>query len=412
MTQRQWKRLEILRRLERGEATPKAAAQMLGLSVRQVRRLRRRFEAEGAKAVVHASAGRAASNRIDDVTRRRIEKLGRGKYAGFSDAHMHEHLVSSEAVTCSERSVRRVLRAAGLASPRKRRTTRHRIRRERRSAAGMMLLWDASKHAWLEERGPMLSLIGAIDDATGALMPGARFYEQECGLGYLRVLYETVRTHGVPQCIYMDQHGIFRRNDAHWTVTEELRGEQDPTQIGRALKELGIEAIYANSPQAKGRVERMWSTLQDRLTSELRLRKARTLEHANRVLAELYPTLMARFEIAPRQAQHAFATLHRSVELERVCSFRYVAKVRNDNTVRIAGRIFDIPPGPGGRGYAGKKVEVSAQLDGRCRIYLGDVCLLDVPDQGGPLGRRRRMSHKLPSWTDFADLISTVAKAV
>ena len=131
----------------------------------------------------------------------------------------------------------------------------------------MMLLWDGSRHDWLEGRGPYLCLVGAIDDATGALLPGAHFVDQECSAAYLRVLLAIVREHGAPWSAYMDQHSALKRNDPHWTHAEELRGEQDPTQVGRALKALEVEAIYALSPQAKGRVERLWGTLQDRLAS-------------------------------------------------------------------------------------------------------------------------------------------------
>src|SRR2546428_14013768 len=138
-----------------------------------------------------------------------------------------------------------------------------------------MLLWDGSRHDWLEGRGPWLCLIAAMDDATGELLPGGHFVDQECAAGYFRVLRAVVTAHGVPWSIYMDQHGALQRNDDHWTAAEELRGKQDPTQVGQALEALAIAAIYALSPQAKGRVERLWGTLQDRLVSELRLAGAR-----------------------------------------------------------------------------------------------------------------------------------------
>lgn len=135
-----------------------------------------------------------------------------------------------------------------------------------------------------EGRGPRLCLMGAVDDATSELLPGAHFVEQECAASYLRVLRDIVREKGVPQSAYMDKHGALRRNDSHWTLEEELKGSQEPTHVERALKTLGIEVIYAHSPQAKGRVERGWATHQDRLTSELRLAKACTVASANAVL--------------------------------------------------------------------------------------------------------------------------------
>ena len=238
-----------------------------------------------------------------------------------------------------------------------------------------MLLWDGSRHAWLEARGPMLCLIAAIDDATGELLPGAHFVTQECAAGYLRVLEAVVRTHGVPWSVYMDQHGALKRNDDHWTLAEEQRGAQDPTQVGTALHALGIEAIYALSPQAKGRVERLWGTLQDRLVSELRLARARTLVEAEAVLARYREAHNRRFAVAAAERTPAWRPLRRGHDLARLCSFRYEATVGKDNAVRLAGTILDIPPGPRRRSYADQRVEVRQLLDGSWRVYLADTLI-------------------------------------
>ena len=230
MSEGQWKRWDAVARLTVGKLTVGEAARVLGLSVRQVRRIRRRVAEGGRAGLQHGNRGRVPVNK---------------------------------------------LRAAGVGAVRGRRPPKHRRRRDRKAQAGLMLLWDGSRHDWLEGRGPWLCLVAAIDDATGELLPGAHFVEQECAAGYLRVLRDVVATHGVPWSIYMDQHGALKRNDDHWTLAEELRGAQDPTQVGQALQALGIEAIYALSPQAKGRVERLWGTLQDRLVSELAWRAPR-----------------------------------------------------------------------------------------------------------------------------------------
>jgi hypothetical protein len=212
--------------------------------------------------------------------------------------------------------------------------------------------------------------MGAIDDATGELLPGAHFVEQECAAGYLRVLLAVARGKGLPCSIYMDQHGSLKRNDGYWTLEEELRGEQDPTQVGRALKALGIEAIYALSPQAKGRVERLWGTLQDRLVSELRLAKASTVEQANTVLEAYRADHNRRFALAPQETESAWRPVRASVDLERICGFQYRATVLNDNTVRLCNRVIDIPPGPGLRSYAHARVELCQQLDGTWSVYF------------------------------------------
>jgi hypothetical protein len=217
---------------------------------------------------------------------------------------------------------------------------------------GLMLLWDGSRHDWLEGRGPWLCLLGAIDDATGDVLPGAHFLEQECAAGYLQVLQAIVATRGRPWSIYMDRHGALKRNDDHGTFAEERRGAQDPTQVRRALAALGIEALYALSPQAKGRVERLWGTLQDRLVSELRLAGATTAAAANRVLAAYRPAHNARFGIAARDRTPAWRPRRRGQDLARLCSVRYEATVLKDNTVRLGGHVIDVPPGPRGRSIA------------------------------------------------------------
>lgn len=189
----------------------------------------------------------------------------------------------------------------------------------------------------------------------------------------------------------MDQHGALRRNDDHWTVAEELRGRQDPTQVGAALERLAIEPIYALSPQAKGRVERAWGTLQDRLVSELRLAQACTREDANTILARYRGDHNGRFALPPQERTPAWRPLPRGLDLERVCSFGYEATVLKDNTVRLGGLILDIPPGPRRRSYADERVEVRQLLDGSWRIYAADRLIGSGPVTAfRDLHRRRR----------------------
>jgi transposase len=394
MSQEQWKRLDVLRRLEAGALSRSEAAQVLGLTKRQVRRLVRAFEREGRRALVHGNLGREPANKLPARTRERIAALQAGKYAGFNDQHFTEKL-ELEGMAVSRSTVRRVLREAGVPAARKRRPPRHRRRRDRRAQEGMMMLWDGSRHEWLEERGPPLCLMGAIDDATGAVLPGAHFVEQECAAGYLKTLRRIAEEKGLPLSAYMDQHGSLKRNDDFWTLEEELRGEQDPTQVGRALRALGIEVIYALSPQAKGRVERLWGTLQDRLVSELRLAGAKTCAEANAVLEHYRADHNARFAVAPRDAASAWRPVRQGLDLDRVCSFHYTSTVLNDNTVRIGGRVIDIPPGPGNRSYAQAKVEVRQLLDGTWRVYLGERLIATAAASGlGELRAIRRTKKK------------------
>jgi hypothetical protein len=260
---------------------------------------------------------------------------------------------------------------------------------------GMMILWDGSDHDWLEGRGPKLCLMGAVDDATGKLLAGAHFVEHECSAGYLRVLRAIVRQHGVPWKAYMDKHGSLRRNDDFWTLEEELAGRQEPTQVGRALETLDIEVIFADSPQAKGRIERAWGTLQDRLTSELRLVKASNREEANAVLERYRPEYNRRFGVTPANCRPAWRKLPKGADIERICSFYTTAKVRNDNTAPFEGQMIDLPSGPNGTSLAGKQVEIRQLLDGQIRFYLGEAVIKRVsgePRRYSP--RRHRRPHQ------------------
>jgi hypothetical protein len=338
-------------------------------------RRRKRRRCSGCRGGTYGGCG-GRWNARDAATRARIVTLRRTTYRDFNDQHFTEKLATvSPPLAVSVRTVRRLLRAAGIGSVWRRRPRQHHRRRDRKPQRGLMLLWDGSRHAWLEDRGPMLTLVGAIDDASSELLPGAHFVEQECAAAYLHVLAAIATVCGLPASIYMDQHGALKRNDDHWTLAEELRGRQDPTQVGLALEALGITVIYALSPQAKGRVERLWGTLQDRLVSELRLAGAATAAAANAVLADYRPAHNRCFAVAPAETTAAWRPVPRTLDLPRICSFRYEATVLKDNTVRLGGMILDIPPGPHRRSYAGRRVEVRQLLDGSWRIYAGDTLI-------------------------------------
>ena len=214
-------------------------------------------------------------------------RLAKGKYRGFNDRHLTEKLVEQEKLEISREKVRQILRCAGIASPRKRRGNKHRSRRERKAAEGMMLQVDGSPHDWLEGRGPSLCLIGAIDDATGKVV-GAMFVEAESTWGYFRLFSEIFNKHGLPQSVYADRHSVFW-TDREPTIEEQLNNQRPTTEVGRGLEELGVTLIPAGSPQAKGRIERLWGTFQDRLVSELRRARAKTPSQAQVVLERYLP---------------------------------------------------------------------------------------------------------------------------
>ncbi len=236
-----------------------------------------------------------------------------------------------------------------------------------------------------------------IDDATGALLHGV-FSLEEDAQSYLICLRQILLDKGIPLALYMDRHGIFRRNDDHWSLQEELMGEQTPTQVGQALKQLGIEPIFALSPQAKGRVERLFNTLQDRLVQELRLAGINTPQQATSFLNGPFKAdFNARFAKPARESQSAWRPLSRGLDVDRICSFGYQATVGNDNAVRLGGIILDIPPGPRHRGYAKARVEVRHLLDGRWRVYSKNQLLLETPPPivETPLRTLRRKHHRM-----------------
>ncbi len=399
MRQRELHRYHTLRLVLERRITGAQAAASLHLSERHIWWLLARLRQEGRGALVHGNRGRPSGRRLPAALREHILTLARGRYADLNTTHLTEKLQAEADLRVSRATVHRLLRAASVARPRHRRPPRHRARRPRRAQAGLLVLWDGSPHAWLEERGPACALVGAMDDATGALLPGASFVPAEDTVGYLRLLHTLVGTCGIPVALYMDCHGIFRRNDAAWTLAEELRGRQEPTQVGRALEALGVEVIYALSPQAKGRIERLWGTLQDRLVAELRLAGITTVEAAHAFLPAFTGQFNARFARPPADPVPAWRPVPRGLDLDRICSLYTEATVLNDNTVRTQGTLIQIPPGPGGRGYAKARVEVRQLLDGTWRLYYHDRLIARHEGTTSPPQRslRRRCYRSGPS---------------
>jgi hypothetical protein len=261
---------------------------------------------------------------------------------------------------------------------------------------GSLVQLDASSFAWLETRGPQLALHGAIDDATGAVL-ALHFRPTEDLHGYVTLLQQLVTTHGRPLALYGDRLNVFVRNDPHWTVAEQLRGTQDPTHFGRLLRELGIGFIAAGSPQAKGRIERLWQTLQDRLVSELRLRGISTIEAAHAFLPAFLADFNRRFTHAPADATAAWRPAPR--DLAALLSCRYTRVVAHDNTVRLGPRWVQLPRR---RAYTGRRLEVRECLDGRLLVFADGQCLASQPapavdfilrPRRSPSGDRGRRPH-------------------
>jgi len=365
LTMKEEKRLEVIQRVYRSELSVVQAALVLGVSERQCYRIKARVSQDGAKGVVHGNRGRPCKRKTKEKRVRRVLELARGKYQGFNDHHLTEKLEEQENIKLSREKVRRILRAHGIASPKKRRGIKHRSRRERRASEGMMLQVDGSPHDWLQGRGPRLCLIGAIDDATSKVM-GAFFAQAESSWGYFTLFCEIFKEHGLPQSIYTDCHSVFW-TDREPTLEEQLINRKPTTEVGRGLKELGVTLILAHSPQAKGRIERLWNTFQDRLVSELRLAKAKSVEQATVVLDRYLPVHNRKFAKAAK-AQPAWRKLS-AVQIERALCFKQQRTVAKDNTVTFQATVLQIPKTSPFRSYANKRIDVHVLLDGAVEFF-------------------------------------------
>lgn len=348
-----------------GRITNREGATALGVTPRQFQRLKQRVRVGGPLALRHQGRGQPSPRRLSVAVRAQVQTLLQERYAGFNDTHVTEKLQELHGLTISRESVRRLRAALGWTAVHRRRPAQHRRRRPREAAAGQLVQLDGSPFPWLEDRGPTLTLLGAIDDATSEVL-ALHFRPTEDLHGYATILHELCTRYGLPVTLYGDGINILIRTDTHWTLREQLAGAQDPTRLGAVLQALGIGYVRAYSPQAKGRVERLWATLQDRLVSELRLRRIATADAANAFL----PTFRADFN---RRFAHPAAApavwRRRPPDFEWLIGCRYPRVVARDNTVRLGPRVIDIPPGPGRRSFARCRVEVRELLDGRAVVF-------------------------------------------
>ena len=390
MSSKELVRYRVLGGVLEGQLALQEAAVALGVSPRHARRLLTDLREKGPQGLVHGNRGRPPANRTPDALRQQILSWVEDRYAGFNDTHLTEILAEREAIAIGRETLRGILRAAGHRPKRRRRPKRHHKRRERSATKGLMVLWDGSPHRWFGDEKPAVTLMAAIDDADGELL-AAFFTPQETSEAYLCLLQAVLRRRGIPVSIYQDRHSALRRNDDSWSLEEQLAGRQRPTQVGQALEDLAIHPIFALSPQAKGRVERLFGVLQDRLLAEMRLDGIQTLERANRYLQERgIRRYNRRFRRTPRSPDAAYRS-DSGLDLEKILSFRYEAVVLNDNTVRLGGLTLDIPPGPRGRSYAKARVDVRQHLDGSWTVYYHDqtIAQADPSPVAEPLRYRK-----------------------
>lgn len=329
MSQREQKRLHVVHRILDKGIKQKEGAGILKVSERQVRRIVKAVRERGAEGVVHGLCGRRSANAIKEREKERIKRIYKGKYDGFGPTLAVEKLEEKEKIKISKETLRRWLIEEGIWQA-KRKRRKNRRWRERRACYGEMIQMDGSHHDWLEGRGPWLILMGYIDDANNKVY--ARFYEYEGTIPAMDSFKRYIKKYGIPSSVYLDNHSTYK-SQAKARIEDELQGRDPMSEFERALEELGVDVIHAQSAPAKGRVERLFKTFQDRLVKELRLCKARTLDQANACLEEYLPKFNKKFSIEPREKGDLHRRVAKGLKLDEILCIRTRHPVRNDFTI-------------------------------------------------------------------------------
>jgi transposase len=362
MSQRERDRLHWLKQAEAKQITRAKAAERMGVSERWVRELLRRKKKAGDRVVVHRLRGRPSNRKLPERTRSRVLRWIQREYSDFGPTLIAEYLQSEHGLEVGKETVRKWMVGAGLWKTKRARVGKVHSWRARRESRGELVQWDTSVHAWLEDRGPALMyLVGMIDDATNTLH--ARFVESDTTDQNLRVLWSYLERYGRPQAVYTDKAGMFQPTLARGWKSDDPEPKTE-TQIGRALRELGIEWIAAHSPQAKGRVERCFGTLQDRLVKALRKAQVRTLEQANAYLEKVFlPLWNERFARSAASEVEGHRGLEK-LDLGSILSVVEQRGVANDYTVQWRGVKWQIPKAAIRPGLRGSRLRIEQRLDG------------------------------------------------
>jgi transposase len=359
MSRREAKQLHILHQALSNKITQLSAAELIGLSDRQIRRMIKRIREEGDDGICHRSRGKASNHRIPKKIKARTLKLFQTRYKDFNLAHATEKLSEVHGITINDETLRLWLNKAEIPY-KKRRVKKHRQRRERKENFGALVQIDGSHHAWFEGRGPVCVFMGYIDDATNTVY--GRFYDYEGTMPAMDSMKRYIKRYGVPQSVYLDKHSTYK-SWAEPTIEEQLSDQKPMSHFEKSLDQLSVKVIHANSPQAKGRVERLFKTLQDRLVKEMRLAGISSVQAANEFLKIYLPKHNRRFK---KEAVSA-ADLHRpaphSRELDRILCIKEERTVKNDFTIVYNGTLYQIS-----EPTRAQKVIVEERLDGSLHI--------------------------------------------
>jgi len=410
LRQRELKRLHVIHKVLEGQLTQSKAAELTSLSERQMRRIVRRIQEEGDEGIRHKSRGRQSSRRTSEKLRERIVELYRQKYRGFGPTLTAEKLCEAEGIEVSREAVRTLLIGTGDWQTRRKRR-KHRQWRQRKEHRGEMVQMDGSHHDWFEGRGPACVLMAYIDDATGRVY--GRFYAYEGTIPAMDSVRRYIRKYGVPLSIYLDKHTTYKSTGKP-TIEEELQGIEPMSQFERAMKELEVEVRHAHSPQAKGRIERLFGTLQDRLVKEMRLRGISTIEEANRFLQEYLPLYNRKFAVKAVSKEDLHRPVARGIDLHKILCIRTIRTVRNDSTIAHDRKLYQIE-----EPTVSKTVTVEERIDGTLLVVCQGKSLryrqiTERPEiKKKPVVRKTRQTYVPPKdhpWRKF-DIIRYKRKA-
>jgi transposase len=337
-SQEELRRLHVIQKVLEGVIKQVEAAEILSLSSRHIRRVIKRVKEEGNRGIVHRSRGRPSNRKIADQIRDKVINLYRSKYKGFGPTLASEKLLERDGMRISDETLRTWLIETGDWK-KSRKKGRHRQWRERKAHCGELVQMDGSHHRWFEGRGPGCVLMGYIDDATGKTF--ARFYDYEGTIPAMDSFKRYSKKYGLPMGVYLDKHSTYK-STAKPTIEDELNDVEPLSQFERALKELGVEVSHAHSPQAKGRIERLFRTFQDRVVKEMRLRGIRAIEEGNQFLEGYLPLYNRRFLVCPKEKEDFHRPLPKGVDLDAILCMKTERALRNDFTVAHNKKLYQI----------------------------------------------------------------------
>jgi len=338
MTQEELKRLHVIRKAMDKNITQLEAARIIGAGLRQVQRIIKNVRLQGDKGIIHKGRGKPSNRALPDKIKSKALRLYKEKYHDFGPTLGSEKLFEIDKIKINDETLRLWLLKAGI--PYKKRKKRpHRQWRERKHAFGEMVQMDGSHHDWFEGRGPKCVLMGYIDDATGR--PFAGFYPYEGTLPAMDSFRRYITKFGLPVSIYLDKHSAYKSKKKQ-TIEEELNNAEPLSQFARAIRELGVDVIYADSPQAKGRIERLFNTFQNRLIKEMRLKGIKTIKDGNRFLKNYLPAYSRRFSVQPANDADLHRPLSNGIDLNASFCVKTIRVLRNDFTVAHGGKLYQV----------------------------------------------------------------------